>query len=69
MIESVTCIDIIEEFLNQPFLSPNNLHMRVSDCEELVGVFRTAPLPYPIYTPFLQVRVDSIVSALLALVK
>ena len=42
---------------------------RMSDCEELVGVFRTVPLPYPIYTPFLQVRVDSIVSAVLALVK
>jgi len=42
---------------------------RVSDYEELVGVFRNVPLPYPIYTPFLQVRVDSIVSALLALVK
>ena len=42
---------------------------RVSDCEELVGVFRTVPLPYAIYTPFLQVRVDSIVSAVLALVK
>jgi len=41
----------------------------VSDYEELVGVFRTVPLPYPIYTPFLQVRVDSIVSAVLALVK
>ena len=41
----------------------------VSDCEELVGAFITVPLPYPIYTPFLQVRVDSIVSAVLALVK
>ena len=46
-----------------------DFNWRVSDWEELVGVFRTVPLPYPIYTPFLQVRVDSIVSAVLALVK